>query len=161
MMAGSGPPPLDVGGLSLAEIDALLDDLEPDEVELSARRRRAHERIDALRAEVRSGAGDSTPASLARLEVWERRLSAERRAIHVCLDALYTERERRRAPARRRAVSGLARTATLVDPDGGRHGTLAHLPPLERPLDERATIGLGPRRPGPPSRAARSSRPGS
>ena len=51
------------------------------------------------------------------------------------------------------------RGPTLVDPDAGRVGSLEHLPPLERPLTERATLGYGPRRQQPVERHERLERP--
>lgn len=160
-MADDGRPPLELGGLSIEEIDALLDDLEPEEHDLSAKRKRAHERIDGLRADVRSQIGGVSPAALARLEIWERRLSGERRALHACLDALYRAREAAGGPPRRRASAPASRVrvSTLVDPEAGRHGTLERLPPLERPLDDDRTLGLGGRRSDPPATLERLERP--
>jgi hypothetical protein len=159
-MADDGRPPLELGGLSIDEIDTLLDDLEPEEHDLSAKRRRAHERIDGLRADVRSRVGGASPMALVRLEIWERRLSAERRALHACLDALYAARDAAGGPPRRRASAPVSsvRVSTLVDPDGGRDGTLSHLPPLERPLDDDRTLGLGTRWLDPPQRLERLDR---
>jgi DNA-binding transcriptional MerR regulator len=112
MRGGSGAP-VDFGGLSLEEIDALLDRLEPEEREISIKRRRSHERIDLMRAEVT--AGISGPSALAQLETWERRMSAERRALHESIDALYEERGRREAPPRRRlSGKGVRDTGTSL-----------------------------------------------
>lgn len=146
MEAGQRPA-IDFTNLTLEEVDALLDALESDEHDLSAKRRRAHERIDNLRADVRTGV-ESYPV-LARLEIWERRLSGERRALHACIDALHEARVALAGPTRRPGGRrGMPqRFATLADPDAGRAGTLEHLPPFDRPLDERRTLGYGERRP--------------
>lgn len=105
----------------MTEIDALLDDLEPEGRGLSGNAAGGHERIDNLDADVRAGADSG--AALARLEVWERRLSAERRALHASIDALYEARDRTGAPSRRPEALPGARGhgPTLVDPDARSH----------------------------------------
>ncbi len=136
--------PVDYSGLSLEDIEALLDRLEPEERDVSAQRGRAHDRIDILRAEVQAGL--SPYANLVQVEAWERRLSTERKALHTSIDALYAERDRRGARYRRRLTDrdpGDHRES-LLDPDGGRHGTLRALPPSESPLTERSTLAEGP-----------------
>ena len=54
------PPAPRFDDLAIEDIDALLDDLEPEETEISAKRRRAHDRIDALRADLVSGTSTMT-----------------------------------------------------------------------------------------------------
>ncbi|MBM3679627.1 MAG: hypothetical protein FJW96_17400 [Actinobacteria bacterium] len=107
--------PLTLEALTGAEIDALLDALEPEEQELSQKRRRAHARIDHLRTEVQAGIAELS--ALVPLEIWERRLSAERRALHACMDALYDERARRGIPPRpnRRSREPEAPRPSLLD----------------------------------------------
>lgn len=82
----------DVAGLSDSEIREVLDELEPEEHSISARRRRLHERIDFVRA----AHDDATSAALLpELDAQEREISAARRVLHRRIDALRDERDRR------------------------------------------------------------------
>lgn len=64
------------------ELDRVLYELESEETELSARRRRLHARLASFPNEV--------------AQQQEREISARRRALHVRIDALRAERSRRR-----------------------------------------------------------------
>jgi hypothetical protein len=67
------------------ELDRVLYELESEEAELSARRRRLHDRLASFPNEV--------------AQQQEREISAHRRALHVRIDALRAERSRRRENA--------------------------------------------------------------
>lgn len=97
----------------------ILDEIEAEEREISARRRRAHERIDRLRTDAQSQASAPAGASLARLEIRERRLSAERPALHACIDGLNGCPHGRRGESGGRSFRGRRRPARRVDRPGG------------------------------------------
>lgn len=85
----------DLTGLTVSELDRLLEQLEAEERTLSGRRRRLHDRIDFVRA---GGNPDGTPASpeqLEALDAQERTISDERKALHARIDAVRREREGR------------------------------------------------------------------
>jgi len=70
------------GDLSDDELESSLEALEAEEVELSNRRRKIHDRLASFPNEV--------------TQQQEHDLSARRRALHVRIDALRAERSRRR-----------------------------------------------------------------
>ena len=106
MEAGQRPA-IDFGNLDLEEIDALLDTLESEEHDLSAKRRRAHERIDHVRADVRSVV--ESHGVLVRLQAWERRLSGKLRALHGCSSSPHEAR----APVALPAIDAKSLIGTL------------------------------------------------
>ncbi len=91
----------DVAGLSDADLDALLGELESEELTASKRRGSLHDRIEFVQA---GGAASTDPADgqLATLQSNERQLSDRRLILHRQIDELRAERSRRLA-----ASSGL------------------------------------------------------
>ena len=91
----------DIAGLSDADLETLLGELESEELTASKRRGALHDRIEFVQA---GGAASTDPADgqLSTLRSNERQLSDRRLILHRQIDELRAERSRRLA-----ASSGL------------------------------------------------------